>query len=123
MNRPIFTATATGLCLAMAPTSSIAEPSAAPPRAATQVINSVGAATLGDGDLDQQRGGQGIVVSSQALTAISQGSVLNGSFSAGAVSISDNALSNFNGIGNILINTGALNNLQSGMNVTINISN
>ncbi len=129
MNRFIFTAAVAGLCLAFAPTSSRAEVSANPPVAVSslvsvaQPVNSVDVPSLVDSDLDQERGGQAIIVSNQSLTAISQGSVLNGSFQAGAVSISDNAFSNFNGIGNIMINTGALNNLQSGMNVTINISN
>jgi hypothetical protein len=31
------------------------------------------------------------------------------------------AFSNFNGIGNILINTGSQNSLQTGMNLTINV--
>jgi hypothetical protein len=78
---------------------------------------------LADTDLDQARGGDAIVVGNQTLIAITQGSVLNGNYNAGSVAISDSALSSFNGIGNILINTGALNNLQSGMNVTINLSN
>lgn len=78
---------------------------------------------LDDTALDGQRGGEAIVIGNQQLSAIMQGSVLNGDYSAGTISLSDNALSNFTGIGNVLINSGALNNLQSGMNVTINISN
>lgn len=80
-------------------------------------------ASLSDEDLGTLRGGQSLTVSNQTLTAISSGSVLNGDYTAGAISIADEALSNFNGIGNVMINTGALNNLQSGMNVTINIVN
>jgi hypothetical protein len=38
------------------------------------------------------------------------------------VSLSDNALSSFNGLGNIVINTGSQVSVQSGMNVTINVS-
>ena len=38
-----------------------------------------------------------------------------------SVSLSDNALSGFNGVGNVLINTGAQVSLQAGMNLTINI--
>ncbi len=79
--------------------------------------------SLSDEDLGTLRGGQSLTVSNQTLTAISSGSVLNGDYTAGAISIADEALSNFNGIGNVMINTGALNNLQSGMNVTINIVN
>jgi hypothetical protein len=87
--------------------------------ASTQVVVS----GLSDDDLGEQRGGQSLTISNQTLTAISTGSVLNGNYTAGAVSISDNALSNFNGFGNVLINTGAQNNLQSGMNLTINVNN
>ncbi len=78
---------------------------------------------IADGDLGELRGGAAIVVGTQTLVAISTGSVLNGNFTAGAVSLTDNAFSNFNGFGNLVINTGALNNLQSGMNVTINFAN
>jgi hypothetical protein len=78
---------------------------------------------LSDDDLGDQRGGQALVVGTQTLSAISSGSILNGNYNAGAVNISDNALSNFNGIGNVVINTGAQNTLQSGMNLVINIIN
>jgi hypothetical protein len=78
---------------------------------------------LSDGDLADLRGGAAVVIGTQTLIAISTGSVLNGNFTAGAVSLTDNAFSNFNGFGNLVINTGALNNLQSGMNVTINFAN
>jgi hypothetical protein len=78
---------------------------------------------LTDSDLADLRGGAAVVIGTQTLIAISTGSVLNGNFTAGAVSLTDNAFSNFNGFGNLVINTGALNNLQSGMNVTINFAN
>ncbi len=80
-------------------------------------------AMIADGDLGELRGGAALVIGTQTLVAISTGSVLNGNFTAGAVSLTDNAFSNFNGFGNLVINTGALNNLQSGMNVTINFAN
>ncbi len=85
--------------------------------------NQIAANGLSDDDLGDQRGGQALVVGTQTLSAISSGSILNGNYTAGAVSISDNALSNFNGFGNVVINTGAQNNLQSGMNLVINIIN
>jgi hypothetical protein len=78
---------------------------------------------VSDTDLIDQRGGQSLVIGNQTLTAITTGSVINGNYNAGTVSLSDNALSNFTGMGNVLINTGAQNNLQSGMNVTINVNN
>jgi hypothetical protein len=81
-----------------------------------------GDAALSDGDLGDLRGGDALVIGDQALTAINNGNVLNGNYAAGGVSISDNAFSSFNGLGNIVINTGAQNNLQSAMNVTINFA-
>jgi hypothetical protein len=86
-----------------------------PETVSTQVVT--------DETLSAERGGHALTLANQSLTAISTGSVINGNYNAGGVSISDNALSNFNGIGNVLINTGAQNNLQSGMSVVINIIN
>jgi hypothetical protein len=77
---------------------------------------------LSDTALDDQRGGQAMIVTNQTLLAISEGNTLNGDYTAGNVSISDNALSGFNGVGNVLINTGAQVNLQAGMNLTINMT-
>lgn len=78
--------------------------------------------TLSDAELADQRGGEAIVVTNQTLTAITSGNVLNGDYMAGAVTLSDNALSSFNGVGNLLINTGAQVSLQTGMNLTINVT-
>ncbi len=72
-------------------------------------------------ELNRQRGGEAIVIANQTLSAVTQGNVLNGDFVAGSVNLTDSALSNFNGVGNIVINTGAQVSLQSGMNLTINI--
>jgi hypothetical protein len=77
---------------------------------------------LSDDALSDLRGGQAIVIGNQTLNAINSGSILNGNYTAGSVALTDNALSNFNGLGNVLINTGAQNNLQSAMNVTINFA-
>jgi hypothetical protein len=76
---------------------------------------------LSDEELTEQRGGEQLIVTNQTLTAITQGNVLNGDFLAGDVNLSDSALSGFNGVGNILINTGAQVSLQTGMNLTINV--
>lgn len=80
-----------------------------------------GQTTLSNADLDKLRGGKEIVVSDQNLNALTSGNLINGNNTAGNVSISDMAFSNFNGIGNILINTGSQNSLQTGMNLTINV--
>ena len=78
--------------------------------------------TLSSADLDKLRGGEEIVVSDQNLNALTSGNLINGNNVAGNVSISDMAFSNFNGVGNILINTGSQNSLQTGMNLTINVN-
>lgn len=78
---------------------------------------------LNDHELDIQRGGQSLVITNQTMTAITSGNVLNGDYTAGSVALSDFALSNFNGVGNLLINTGAQVSAQSGMNLTINLGN
>ena len=74
-------------------------------------------------ELQTLRGGETLVVTNQTLNAITSGNVLNGDYAAGAVTLSDFALSNFNGVGNLLINTGAQVSVQSGMNLTINLAN
>src|SRR3546814_20832279 len=74
---------------------------------------------LKDSELDTQRGGQSLVITNQTMDSIVAGNVLNGDYTAGSVALSDFALSNFNGVGNLLINTGAQVSAQSGMNLTI----
>jgi hypothetical protein len=76
---------------------------------------------LTDDALGQLRGGESLTVANQTLVAITSGNVMNGDYTAGSVSLSDFALSNFNGVGNLLINTGAQVSLQTGMNLTINV--
>lgn len=76
---------------------------------------------LSDTELDTQRGGQALVITNQTMNSIAAGNILNGDYSAGSVALSDFALSNFNGVGNLLINTGAQVSAQSGMNLTINL--
>lgn len=76
---------------------------------------------LKDDELDTLRGGQSLVITNQTMDSIVSGNVLKGDYTAGAVTLSDFALSNFNGVGNLLINTGAQVSAQSGMNLTINL--
>ncbi len=76
---------------------------------------------LKDNELDTLRGGQSLVITNQTMESIVSGNVLKGDYAAGAVTLSDFALSNFNGVGNLLINTGAQVSAQSGMNLTINL--
>jgi len=77
---------------------------------------------LDSGALGDLRGSGGIVVGNQTLSAITSGNSTIGNYTAGAVNISQSALSNFNGLGNITINTGAMSQLQSAMNVTVNVA-
>lgn len=72
-------------------------------------------------ELDDTRGGQAIVAGSQTLTSVLSGNRVNGDYSAGAITLSGDALSNFNGIGNFAINTGAQVSLQTGVNLTIHV--
>lgn len=76
---------------------------------------------VSDETLVTLRGGEALTVANQTLVAITSGNVINGDYAAGSVSLSDFALSNFNGLGNLLINTGAQVSLQTGMNLTINV--
>jgi len=90
------------------PTASATAPKEQPP----QVV---------DAELGDQRGGDSAAVGNQALTAVTTGNVINGNYTAGGITVSDNALSAFSGLGNIVINTGAQVSVQSGMNITINL--
>jgi hypothetical protein len=78
-------------------------------------------AILSEDELAGQRGG--FVIGSQTLTAVTTGNVINGDYVAGNVFLSDNALSNFTGVGNLLINTGGQVSLQAAMNLSINTEN
>ncbi|GMM92718.1 hypothetical protein [Qipengyuania sp. MTN3-11] len=73
-------------------------------------------------ELSAERGGTAIVLNNQTLGAITAGNSI-GSYLAGTINLSDNALSSFNGVGNFLFNTGAQNNLQAGMTLTITLEN
>jgi len=60
------------------------------------------------------------VLSNQQLTATNSGNtIVAGAVRSGDVVFSGAALSNFNGVGNFVVNTGANNNLQGAINLTI----
>lgn len=73
-------------------------------------------------ELEDMRGGTQIAINNQTLNAENSGNSIGGDFTAGDVSLADNALSSFNGLGNFVFNTGAQSSLQAGLSVTINIS-
>ena len=61
-----------------------------------------------------------IALTEQDLTAVNTGNRISANtVGSGAISLQDNALSGFSGIGNFVMNTGHNNNLQSSMSVTI----
>lgn len=98
-----------------------AEAELSSPAEAAEAQAPLDAPKVSDEELQGQRGGQAIQIANQTMTAITSGNVLNGDYTAGDVTLSDNALASFNGVGNLLINTGAQVSLQSGMNLTINV--
>lgn len=77
---------------------------------------------LPEGELSAYNGGQDAAVqvqATQALSATNSGNSIGGDLVSGDVSLSDNALDSFNGVGNVVINTGANSNLQGSILVTI----
>lgn len=74
-------------------------------------------------ELDEMRGGAQIAINNQLLNTQNTGNTIEGDFTAGDISIADNAFSNFSGLGNFVFNSGAQSSLQAGMSVTINIEN
>lgn len=99
-----------------------APPITAPPDAATSDEALLQQTLLSDSELSANRGGQTLVMSDQALQSLVSGNVVDGDYRAGDINISENALSQFTGLGNFVINTGAQASLQAGMNVTVNVS-
>ncbi|WP_340268349.1 hypothetical protein [Sphingobium mellinum] len=81
----------------------------------------VAGAPLSEAELESNRGGQAVVASSQTLSSVLSGNSVTGDYSAGSISLSGEALSNFNGIGNFAINTGAQVSLQTAVNLSINV--
>jgi hypothetical protein len=66
------------------------------------------------------KGDTTISITDQDLTAVSSGNTISAaSVTSGAISLTDNALAGFGGVGNFLMNTGHNNSLQSNVSVTI----
>jgi len=65
-----------------------------------------------------------IILTNQDLTAVNAGNEINAAaVGSGGISVSDSAFANFAGIGNVTMNTGHNNNLQSSLSVAIIITN
>lgn len=101
-----------------------AEPDSTPASENASADAAVSASTpvLSFKELDEMRGGTQIAINNQTLNAANSGNTINGDFTAGDVSLADDAFSNFSGLGNFVFNTGAQSSLQAGMSITINIS-
>ncbi len=99
----------------------VADQNAAPQAPATTAQPSVSPLMSMD-ELDELRGGTQIAINEQTFNSDNTGNTINGDYTAGDVNLSDNSLSSFNGLGNIVINTGAQSALQAGLGVTINIT-
>jgi hypothetical protein len=109
-----------GLCALSASAAYADSPASPTPKVAA--TSPAKPAALDDSELAGMRGGYAIVIANQTLSSIAAGNSIGGNVTAGAVNLSDNALSSFSGLGNIVINTGSQVSVQSGMNVTINLN-
>jgi hypothetical protein len=113
----------TGMFVPVDPAAELSAPASAAPEAlvADEILSGDASLLLLEGEaLAEQRAGQ--AVGNQVLAAVTQGNVINGDYTAGNVSLADNALFGFNGIGSVVINTGAQVSLQSGINLVINVN-
>jgi hypothetical protein len=79
------------------------------------------AVSLSESDLDTLRGGQGVeITSSQNLTAQSVGNSVNANeVGSGSIALEGDAFSSFNGVANVVVNTGHNNNLQGSVSVNV----
>ncbi len=114
-----------------APTSLYAQAQEAPQQAPAPVAATDATATtpktaapLALDELADLHGKQGVttnnILSSQELTAISQGNTINANtVTAGQISIGPGAFDGFAGVGNFVINSGQNNNLQGALTVNI----
>lgn len=81
-----------------------------------------GLAKLDPADLGGVAGGQTVLqaISTQTLEATSSNNTVQaGTLNTGAVSFAPGALSGFNGLGNLVVNTGANNVVQGAINLSI----
>jgi hypothetical protein len=79
------------------------------------------AISLSESDLDTLRGGQGVeITSNQNLTAQSVGNSVNANeVGSGSIALEGDAFSSFNGVANVVVNTGHNNTLQGSVSVNV----
>lgn len=83
--------------------------------AAEEIMNEDELGTLFGGT-----GEEAVIITDQTLQAVNHDNSVTGDVvTSGDISLSRGALSNFDGIGNFVMNTGHNNNLQSSMSVSI----
>lgn len=91
--------------------------------AATRLADAPSRQALPVEALDALAGGDGgvaVAVTNQDLNAVNTGNTINaGQVTTGDITLGSGALAGFSGVGNFLMNTGANNNLQSTMSVTV----
>ena len=109
--------------LTAAAQTDIAQPESSPSDdtvtpASSDLLSSI----LSPEELSSLSSGNQIAINNQALIAENTGNTINGDYTAGDVNFSDDAFSSFNGLGNIVVNTGAQSSLQAGMSITINVN-
>ena len=85
--------------------------------------------TMSQDDLAKMSGGADVTVnettalSNQELTAVSDHNTVNGNLTTGQVNFAPGSLSDFTGLGNFVVNTGANNILQGTISVSIATGN
>lgn len=111
------------LTLGLLAAGSVAGQSSSPSASTAGGAASPPPARLTGPEMADVRGGQVpavSVLSRQQLDGATTGnSIQAGSIVAGAVSFSSNALQNYSGVGNFVINTGANNTLQGSISISI----
>ncbi len=96
-------------------------PTIAPP---APVVEAADVVVLDGDQLEASRGGQAevFVLTEQNLSAVNGSQMQGGTIGSGQIFLDGGAFSNFDGVGNFILNTGHQNNIQSAINLTIVLS-
>ena len=101
----------------------LASQQAPDPATATAFLAAADESVISSDEMESLAGGTGIgpaVITAQNLNAINTGNTVSGVVvGSGEINIDSSAFSNFNGVGNFVLNTGHNNNLQSSLSVSI----
>ncbi|ATQ42970.1 hypothetical protein [Caulobacter mirabilis] len=104
-----------GAVLQQPPTAELPSPPPAPVPVAAEAV------PLDGEQLDASRGGQGevFILTEQTLGAVNGSQMQAGTIGSGQIFLDGGAFSNFDGVGNFVLNTGHQNNIQSAINLSI----